>query len=272
MSKPTISAVIIAKNEAKMILRCIATLRWCDEVILLDDGSSDNTAELAEQFGARVIHFKHKSFARLRNEALKHCKTEWLIYVDADERVSPKLAREIAVHLETASFSALTLKRENIFFGQSFKHGGWSPDLVTRVFKRSSLKEWTGDVHESPVYDGETGQLQVPLIHLTHRSVRDGLLKSVDWTRAEARLLVASQLGKISFLTILRKGVMEFLRRGVFWKGYRDGEAGLIEALTQGINKMLVYMQVWELQQKTSIPESYEKIEQELAELWKKES
>ncbi|PIR62543.1 MAG: hypothetical protein COU65_02870, partial [Candidatus Pacebacteria bacterium CG10_big_fil_rev_8_21_14_0_10_42_12] len=67
-------------------------------------------------------------------------------------------------------------------------------------------------------------------------------------------------------------GVMEFLRRGVFWKGYRDGEAGLIEALTQGINKMLVYMQVWELQQKTSIPESYEKIEQELAELWKKES
>ena len=84
--------------------------------------------------------------------------------------------------------------------------------------------------------------------------------------------MAASELGKISFLTILRKGVMEFLRRGVFWKGYRDGEAGLIEALTQGINKMLVYMQVWELQQKTSIPESYEKIEQELAELWKKES
>ncbi|PIY80085.1 MAG: hypothetical protein COY80_04645 [Candidatus Pacebacteria bacterium CG_4_10_14_0_8_um_filter_42_14] len=271
MNKITISALIIAKNEAAMIQRCIATLRWCDEVLVLDDGSTDNTVELAEQTGARVISFKHKSFARLRNEALKHCKTDWLIYVDADERVSPKLAREILVHLETASVSALTLKRENVFYGATFQHGGWSPDLVTKVFKRSSLKEWTGDVHESPNYEGEAGYLQVPLLHLTHRSVRDGLLKSAEWTRVEARLLVASELGKISFLTILRKGVMEFLRRGFFWKGYKDGEQGLIEALTQGINKMLVYMQVWELQQKPSIPESYEKIEKDIADAWKSE-
>lgn len=267
-----ITAVIIAKNEAEMLDACLNTVRWCDQVVVIDSGSTDDTAKIAEQAGAKVVHFSHSSFSRLRNEALKYVDTQWVLYLDADERILPQLAQEIQVHMETGEDTALQLERKNIFFGQAFSAGGWSPDLVTRIFRKTSLKAWKGIVHESPEYEGSATRLHIPLVHLTHRSVASGLQKSAVWTGLEAQLLSESITFAVTPKTVIRKGVMEFLRRGFFWRGYTDGQAGMMEALIQGINKMLVYLQVWELQQKPSIPQQYQTAEKEIADLWSKKS
>ncbi len=271
MIKQPITAVIIAYNEEAMLAACIDTLEWCSEIVVIDNGSSDETVKIAEQKGARVITAKHSSFAKLRNEALKHIKTDWILYIDADERTTPTLAKEILVHIETNSADVFVLKRSNIFFGKEFQYGGWETDEVTRVFKKDVLQEWTGVVHESPQFEGSTITLQAPLIHLTHRDIQSGLFKSASWTFREAELLHKANIGKVTVLTMIRKAIMEVLRRVVFKKGYKDGEAGWVEGLTQGMNKFLVYAQVWELQQTPSIPELYKTEEEKISQLWKAE-
>ncbi|HEX7017961.1 MAG TPA: glycosyltransferase family 2 protein [Patescibacteria group bacterium] len=269
--KPSISAVIIAKNEDQMIANCIETLRWCDEIVVIDNGSEDATASLAESLGARVVNFKSPHFDKLREEGLKRTKTDWIFYVDADERVTPILAKEIMVQLETSPASAIRMRRQNVLYGSHFHHGGWQNEYVTRVFKRKDLKNWQGVIHESPVFEGELITVHSPLTHFTHRSVIQGLSKTIAWTPLEAKLLYEANVSPVTVMTLLRKGIMEFIRRAYFQKGYQDGMPGMIEALTQGINRMLVYMQVWELQQNPSIEDLYKKEEVEIANLWQKE-
>jgi len=270
-NKPTITAVVITHNEETMIANCLETLQWCDEIIVVDTGSSDSTVQIAEAAGARVIAFANDSFARIRNEGLKRTKTNWVFYVDADERVTPQLYQEIRVHIELAQVSALSMKRENIILGKQLKHGGWQKDVVTRVFKREQLEGWRGKVHERPIFEGSSKLLNTPLIHLTHRSIRDGLVKTVKWTQTEAELLAAFKAkssSKVNFFTIVKKGVAEFLRRAVARGGYKDGMPGLIEALIQMINKMLIYMQVWESQEQGKIKSQYRELEKQIFKQW----
>lgn len=271
MKKTFITAIIIAKNEEKMIAACLHTLEWCQEVLVIDNGSVDKTVEVAEKLGAKVVYFKHQSFARVRNEALKHAKNDWVVYIDADERVSPTLAREISTHIEMGTAEVFSIRRSNFFYGEEVSYGGTQNDIVTRVFHKSALDSWFGDIHESPQYRGQTFLLNTSLIHFTHRDTISGLLKTAQWTPIEADLLADAKIQTITFKTILRKGVMEFFRRALKQQGYKDGDVGLIEALIQGINRALVYIQVWERQQKPSIGKKYEKKEREVAELWKAE-
>lgn len=266
----TISALIIAKNEAAMIANCIKSVLWCDEVIVIDDGSTDETREIAEGLGAHVISFKHNSFSRLREEALKRAKSAWVFYIDADERVSPTLAKEIKVMIETSDAKVFRVQRENIYFGKKLTAGGWSDDWVERVFEKNSLEGWQGQVHESPQYTGKLIDLKTKLVHFTHRDTVSGLLKTAAWTPIEAKELFLSGVSKVTLFTLFRKGFMEFFRRAVLKKGYSDGMEGLVEAIIQGINRVLVYIQVWELQQNPSIAEKYQKKEAEITSLWKR--
>lgn len=266
----SITAIIIAKNEEKMIANCVECLRWCDEILVIDNGSTDATASIAEKLGARVISFASQDFSKVRNEGLKRSKTDWLIYVDADERVSSALAREILLSIEMKVADAITLVRQNYCYGFELTKGGWDRDLVTRVFRREILSSWQGRIHESPVFSGQSATLKQPLIHLTHRSTQENLYKSAEWTLVEAELLANSNLPPVTLGTLIRKGAMEFIRRAWFKKGYQDGMPGLVEAMVQAMNRVMVYIQVWELQQKPTLPERYEKIERDLVGEWTK--
>lgn len=268
MTNPTFTAIVLSKNEESMISACIDCLQWCNQIIVVDDGSTDETPLIAESKGAQVINFKHKSFARRREEGLKRAKTDWIIYVDSDERVTPTLAKEIMVNAETGEAAALRLRRSNIYFGQALKNGGWGDDYVTRVFKKDALSGWKGDIHESPVFSGLETTLKTSLVHLTHRDTISGLYKTASWTPMEAEALFNANISPVTFWTLMRKGGMEFIRRIVFKKGYKDGSVGLIEASIQAINRVLVYIQVWELQQKPPITEKYQIIEDEIKQLW----
>lgn len=267
----SITAIIIAKNEESMIANCIESLRWCDEILVIDNGSTDGTASLSEKLGARVIGFSSSDFSKVRNEGLKRSKTDWIFYVDADERVAPDLAREIMVSIETNVGQAFKLKRENICYGFLLTHGGWENDFVTRVFKRDDLIKWSGKIHESVQFNGKEVILQQPLIHLTHRSTKDNLHKSAEWTGIEAELLYKSGIKPVTLFTLIRKGVMEFIRRDFIKQGNKNGMVGHVEALVQAMNRVMVYIQVWELQQKPSLSDRYEKIEREISQKWTKQ-
>jgi (heptosyl)LPS beta-1,4-glucosyltransferase len=267
--QPTITAIVLAKNEEEMLANCLDTLAWTDHIVVINNGSTDHTADIAQNHGAQVIHFEHSSFARLRNEALKHVDSDWLFYIDPDERVTPTLAKEIMVQMETSQAPAFTLRRKNIHYGVEFKHGGWDQDQVTRIFRRSQFQTWQGKIHESPAYQGQSVLLHTPLIHLTHRNTANGLKKSSQWTKMEAELLVEAGAAPVNFLTLVRKGGMEFLRRAIFKQGYKDGFPGVVEAVIQAINKILVYIQVWELQQTPSLPEQYRQHELKIVRQWR---
>lgn len=267
----TISAIIIVKNEESMLEACLSGLTWCDEIIVLDSGSTDDSKLIAQKYKAKIVEFSHQSFAKLREKAAQEASKDFLFYVDADERVTPSLAREILDSLAKEPNSALRMKRKNICYGQKLNLGGWENDYVTRVFAKDDLKGWQGEIHESPIFSQPIKSLKNPLIHLTHRSTKDNLLKSAAWTEKEAQLLAEAGIKKVTFFTLMRKGVMEFIRRAVFKKAYKDGMAGLVEALVQAINRIFVYIQVWELQQKPSIKEKYQQQEDKIKKLWAEE-
>jgi len=271
MSKPTLAAIIITKNEEKMIANCLETLTWCDQVIVIDNISDDRTVSIAEQFNVKVFSKASSSFSMLRNFGLEKAKHfDWIFYIDADERVSPTLAKEILVQIETTVSESLQMKRENMMYGRVFQHGGWQNDLQTRVFRVSTFLGWTGDIHESPILSSQPILLHSSLLHFTHRSTIDGLKKSISWTPIEARLLYEADARLVTKVTLIRKGLMEIFRRFIIQGGYKDGIAGWVEAVIQGINRVLVYTQLWELQQKPHLDQRYSDQEKELLQLWKK--
>jgi glycosyltransferase involved in cell wall biosynthesis len=264
----TISAIIIARNEEAMIADCIASLQFCDEIIVVDSGSSDNTADLAFREGAKIVQASGGTFKDWRGAGLEAATGDWVLYIDADERVTPKLAREIAETIEFTSYSSFLLRRNNIHFGKWLQHGGWEKDMIVRLFKRSELERWEGDVHEHAIVKGITAQLKEPLVHLTHRNIKDGLVKSYTWTDTEARLLYEAHVKPVTVSTLLRKTIAEFVRRLVIKQGWKDGIEGWIESMQQAMNRFLVYERLWELQQRPSLEEKYSKVEKEIARMW----
>lgn len=272
MSLPNITAVIITKNEELMIANCVETLRWCKEILVIDSDSQDQTPQIAERLGAKVVSTHAQSFAERRNVGLEHVKTDWLFYIDADERVTPQLAKEILVQIETTTAGALEMHRQNMMYGKFFLNGGWGNEFVQRIFRKQTLAGWKGDIHESPIYEGEIIRLHSSLFHLTHRNTIDGLYKSAAWTPLEAKLLFDANIPPVTGTVLLRKTVMEFVRRAFFWSGRKDGIEGLIEAGIQAMNRFLVYVQVWELQQHPSLSEKYHEKEMDFMKMWKKTS
>lgn len=264
----SLTAVVLTKNNESILAACLECLQFCQQIIVIDSNSSDRTREVAEQYNCRVINYDAESFAKKREKALDLVKTEWLLYIDSDERVSPQLAEAILAAIATNQASALSFSRENICYGYSLNHGGWDQDVVTRVFRKKDLRGWQGEIHESPLFTGSVQVLQQKLLHLTHRNTQDNLRKSADWTIKEAELLAKAKAAPVTLGVIVRKGVMEFYRRAWQKKGYRDGLPGLIEALVQGMNRMLVYIQLWELQQKPSLIERYQQQEEKIARTW----
>lgn len=266
----TISVIIIARNEESMIANAIGSVPFANEVIVIDSGSDDNTIGIAKREGAIVVEVKGGSFKDWRNKGLSIASGDWVFYLDSDERVTPKLATEIQETIYFTSNTSYTLRRNNIHFGKWMQHGGWQQDMVVRLFQRTALKGWEGNVHEHANVMGSEGLIKEPLVHLTHRNLADGLKKSIVWTDIEAKLLYEANTPRVTPFILLRKTLMELFRRLVFKKGYKDGMEGWVESMQQAMNRFFVYERLWELQQKPSLEEKYERYEKEILKMWKK--
>jgi len=247
MSK--ISGVIIARNEEKMIGDALESLSFCDEIIVIDNGSVDKTKTISEEKDAKVYDISSNNFSELRNFGLSKALYDWILYIDADERVDEKLQNSIKKILSNGSnYSAFKLKRKNYYLGKN----EWpNIEKLERLFKKEKLKTWKGRLHESPVVEGEIGELEGYLLHFTHRDLGSMLDKTIEWSTVEALLRYNAGHPKITWWRFPRVMLTAFLNSYVKQKGFKAGAVGVIESTYQAFSMFITYAKLWELQKKT---------------------
>ena len=226
----SLTAVVLTMNEEEYIAECLDSLKWCDEVVVLDSLSCDRTVELARQLGAEVIQRPFRDFADQRNAAIDLVRSEWIFFVDADERVSAQLAEEIRAAIARPEFDGWWIPTRNNYFGKWLEFGGFYPDYHLRLARRAKVRyDPQRTVHETPTLDGRPGRLDNPLIHICHQNL--GELRA-----AKARY--ASMLAEMHFhqgirpsYHLLAAPVLTFFEQLVVRKGYKDGWVGLLISL-----------------------------------------
>ncbi len=245
-----LTAVIITKNEEKMIKDCLKSIQFADEIIVVDCQSSDNTAAIAKKEGAKVINHHFIDFATLRNYPLKDVKTPWVLYIDADERVSDTLQKEIKKAINTSPReSAFYLQRKNFYLGKKWP----GTEKIIRLFKTKDLIKWSGPVHESPQFTGTSGLLKGELIHYTHRSIEEMIDKTIIWSDIEAHLRLKANHPKVTWWRLIRVFMTGFFNSYIRQKGFTVGAIGLIESIYQGYSMFITYVRLWELQNKKKL-------------------
>ncbi len=244
-----ISAVVIAKNESRMIGDCLKSLKFADEIVIIDSGSTDDTIKIARRMGARVVSVIGSDYSEFRNYGLKAAGYDWLLYVDADERVSGQLAEEIQQLISApVTDAAFEIPRTNIFLGREMHSGGWGHDRVIRLFVRERLVTWHHALHEQPEFNGRLGKLSSSLIHYSHRDLTSMLEKTLLFTGYEAGLRYRSGHPPVVWWRIFRVMITEFWQRFVRLSAWRDGPEGIIDGLFQVFNMFVIYARLWEMQ------------------------
>ncbi len=245
-----ITAIIITKNEEKMITSCLKSVDWVDQILVVDTGSSDKTRELAKKEGSTVIEYTDgKNFSDYRNYAISKAKSPWVLFVDADERVTLDLKKEILkVIFSDDSKSGYAIARLNNLLGHDMKWGGWWPDYVMRLIKVDRFVKYTGELHEQPQIKGKTGKLKSYFYHITHRSLTSMIEKTNKWSEYEARLMFDANHPKMNIMRFFTGVFREFWYRAILKLGFLDGPIGIIEIVFQMFSRFVSYSKLWELQ------------------------
>ena len=251
ISKLDISALVLTRNDASMLQDCLEQLNFVKEIIVLDQQSKDNTAQIAKKFTNHLITTSDPNFSKNRNVLAKKAKCKWLLYLDTDERIDEKNITEIKDAIGKSQFQAYYFPRKNIVLGKWLRHGGWWPDYVPRLFEKQNFRQWYGEVHESPRINGQYGHFKNPITHLTARSIDQMLNKSIVWAQVEAKLYFKASYPKVSVLRVVKASTREFLSRYFIKMGVLDGAVGLIEAVYQSLHQAMVLVYLWEIQNKT---------------------
>lgn len=236
-----ISATIIACNEERNIARAIESLRCCDEIIVVDSGSTDRTVEIAQKLGARVIEMPWKGYASQKNYASEQAAHDWVLSIDADESLSEALEAEIwQIKKSGPQYDAYTMPRLAQYLGRWILHSGWYPDRKIRLFDRRKAR-WEGDyVHESVRVDGVVGHLESNLLHFTCNSLAEHLRTMDRYTTLAAEQLVDQKVD-IHWRRIVFDPLWTFFRTYFLKQGFRDGLEGLCIAYMAAFYNFVKY-------------------------------
>lgn len=231
-SMQTISVIIVAKNEAHDIRDCILSVQpWANDVIVFDSGSTDGTQQICRDLGARVFETDWPGDGPQKNRALAEATGDWVLCLDADERVSSELAHEIQRLLTDGStYTAFSTRRSSSFCGRFMKHSGWWPDWIERLFKRGSARFTDVRTHTHLEVEGSTGKLRGAILHISIPDIAESLDKANDYSTAGA--LTMFERGKRSSLgKAILKGLWAFIRTYFLRLGFLDGQEGFMLAI-----------------------------------------
>lgn len=249
-----ISAIIITKNEEKHIEECLKSIKWCDEIVVVDTGNTDKTNDIAKKYHTKIIKYLgNGSFDAWRNLGIKNAKSDWVFYIDADERCADKLQNEILDKLSDTKFNGFAVPRRNFIFGKEFKHSGQYPDYQKRIFRKSAFKKWTGDVHEEPQFEGELGHMENPMIHKKNMTLSEMVAKTNSWSEKEAKLMYDAKHPRMNVPRFFTAMAREFWKRMILEMAFLDGPEGIIYAIYQVFSKFTSYAKLYELQIKSSV-------------------
>lgn len=261
-----ITVIVLTRNEEKMIKACLESVKWADEVIVVDSNSDDKTVEIVKNLGAKVYSRDFDNYVNQKEFAMSKVSGGWVLYVDADERVLENLKEEILNLIAKEEFSAYAISRRNIIFGQEEKYGPFWPDWVIRLVKKDQYVKWVGEVHEHMEFKGELGYTKNSLLHLTHRNVDQIISKNLQWSKIDAELRFKTGHPKMSGWRFLRILCTELFNQGIIRRGFFAGTVGTIDALLQTFSLITTYIRLWEMQQPKPLEKIYEDIDQKLVE------
>jgi len=267
---PTLSIIILAKNVADEIVPALKTARFADEVLVVDTGSTDDTIQVARPLCDKIIKTSGHSFAAWRNEGAAAATGEWLLYLDSDERISPKLALEIQKAISDPKHMAFTIPRFEVLLGKRLDH--WSDTRVLRLIKKSSLIKWTGKLHEQPTIDGTVGMIRNQLVHLTHKNIDEKVLNTLNWSRLEAEMLFKANHPPMKAWRFYRIILTEFFIRFIKQGLWRDGAEGNIEIIYQMFSRFLTYVRLWEMQRQPTLKETYKAVDRKILQEWQEQT
>jgi glycosyltransferase involved in cell wall biosynthesis len=261
-----LSVILNAKNEENVIKGCLESIKWADEIIVVLNDSTDKTDEVARKYTDKIIKISGQDFAKVKNKGLEEAKGDWVLFIDADERVLLPLRQEIESIMESSENSAYALSRINVIFGFEERYGPFWPDWIIRLVKKDDVKEWVGKVHEHLEFNGNLGYSKNSLLHLTHRNIDHFILKALEWSKIDAQLRLDSGHPKMTKWRFVRIFLSELYTQGIKRRGFLAGTVGMIDSMLQVFFFYMTYTRLWELQQPKPIEQVYEDLDKKLIE------
>lgn len=245
-----ISVVINAQDVEKNLPRALASIKnIADEIIVIDQGSTDKTSEIAKNFGAKVFSHDKVEYVELaRNFAISKAGGEWILILDPDEEVSDGLAKKIKEITKKGGVDYYRIPRKNIIFGNWIKHSRWWPDMNIRLFRKGRVS-WNEVIHAVPMTQGVGADLEekedLAIIHHNYDSIDEYITRMNRYTAQYAGMKI-SEGYKFSWKDIVVKPVGEFLSRYFYGQGYKDGIHGLALSLLQSFSELSIYLKIWQ--------------------------
>ncbi|PQJ14220.1 glycosyltransferase family 2 protein [Nonlabens tegetincola] len=247
MTKYNITAIIPAFNEEHNIVDVLKSVDFCDEVILVDSNSTDNTVELAKPYFTKLLTRNYEHSASQKNWAIPQAKHEWILLVDADERVTPALKEEILnlyPTLDTSDYVGYWIGRRNFFMGKQVRYSGWKNDKVIRLFKKSKCKYKDKHVHSEIIADGPVGKLENRFLHYKYVSMDHHVKKLQRYADLQAKDF-DKKVGKITAYHIVIKPMWGFFKHFFVQKGFLDGFVGFTIAYLRSYMIFMRYVKLW---------------------------
>lgn len=242
------SIVIFAKNNEREIEETIKSAKLLSaDIQVIDIESADKTRELAKKFAAKVLSFPHTYYVEpVRDFGIQNAKSDWVLILDADERITKELAKEIKLVIENPQFSYYKIPRKNIFGKVKWlKYGGWWPDHQIRLINKKFFISWPKKIHSTPLINGEMGYLKNYLLHYSHGDFEAMVNKTTIFENIESDLLLEAG-HSVSIRTFFRKFMGELWRRAFKNFGFLDGTTGIIESIYQAFSKTITYLFLYE--------------------------
>ena len=244
-----LSVVIITCNEERNIRECLESVKWADEIIIVDAYSRDKTLEIAGKYTDKVFLNEWMGFGPQKNLGIDKATSSWILIVDADERITQELRVEIEDRLSNPScnrFVGYQVPRRNYFYGKWVRWGGAYPDYQLRFFRKDSGRYNDLPVHENLILQGLIGHLKNPIDHLADRCISDRFIK-LDRYSALGAKETAKMKGRVRWYDIGFRPIAPFIKAYVLKKGYRDGIYGLIYGTFAGFYTFSKYVKLWEM-------------------------
>ena len=247
MDKVPVSVVVIARNEADNIADCLKSAAWADEVIVVDDNSTDETVKIVKQFTDKIFVRKMELEGRHRNYAYSLAKNRWVLSLDADERISPELAGEIGALLKgEMKDKAYTIPIKAYIGKRWIRHGGWYPAAKVRLFDKNAFKYEEAEVHPRVFIDGSCGHLKKDIVHYSYKDFHDYFVSLNNQTALEARKWFRERRN-INFIKMYRKVLSRFLKLYVQKSGYKDGLLGFVLSRGGALYQFMSYVKYKEM-------------------------
>lgn len=244
-----LSVIIITKDEELNIRSCLESVAWADEIIVVDSGSSDGTAEICRELGAKVYVHDWPGFGAQKNRALSYANKDWVLSIDADECVTNELRASIEAALDHPSGNeAYEISRLSSYCGRFIRHSGWHPDYIVRLFKRKAARFSDDLVHERLIVEGDTGRLHGTLLHYAFDDLEEVLYKINQYSSAGAKMLY--QRGRRTTLTAaVLRGIWSFFRTYFLRGGFLDGQKGFMLAISNAEGTYYRYLKLLLMQE-----------------------